>query len=98
MPRYKPRIHRTDASQQDIVKALRQVGAYVDTRGPLDLLVGHNGRWLVVEVKDGAKSPSQRKLTRDEIDFILNVQNKAPIHVVQSVEDALNLLEKIHER
>lgn len=44
---------RTDATQAEIVKALRAIGASVYViKLPLDLLVWHRNRYLLVEVKD----------------------------------------------
>lgn len=43
------------------VQPLHTVG-----RGCPDLLVGYGGTNYLLEVKDGLKSPSQRKLTPDE--------------------------------
>jgi len=62
---------RIDANQPEIVKALRAVGASVQSladmgRGVPDLLVGWRGLNLLFEVKDGAKPPSARRLTPDE--------------------------------
>ena len=62
------RAARTDANHREIVDALRKVGASVaDTSsiglGFPDLVVGFRGRNLLLEVKDGKKSPSKRKLT-----------------------------------
>ena len=63
---------KVDANQPDIVAALRQVGATVQPihmvgKGCPDLLVGYRSRNYVLEVKDGAKVPSARKLTPDEL-------------------------------
>ena len=68
------RASKTDANQSEIVAALRAIGASVhDTsavgRGFPDLVVGHRGRNFLIECKDGAKVPSARKLTPDQVDF-----------------------------
>ena len=65
-------VARVDANQPDIVRALRQIGAtvqhlYVIGDGCPDLLVGFRGVNYVLEVKDGDKPPSGRKLTPDEL-------------------------------
>lgn len=62
---------RTDSNHAEIVEALRRAGCTVQSLaaigdGTPDLLVGYDGRNLLVEVKDGAKSPSRRRLTPDE--------------------------------
>lgn len=59
------RAARVDDNQSDIVDALRDVpGCWVEIIGrPVDLLVGFQGINYLMEVKDGSKSPSRRKLT-----------------------------------
>ena len=86
---------RVDENQQEIVNALRQVGCSVVSLAPIgdgcpDLLVGHRGRNLLLEVKDGAKPPSKRKLTPDEEEWIGNWRGQ--VAVVYEVDDALELL------
>lgn len=47
---------RVDATQDQIVSALRAAGAYVWIIGlPVDLLVGYNGQTFLVECKSGPK-------------------------------------------
>ena len=47
---------RVDATQEQIVSALRDAGAYVWIISlPVDLLVGYNGVTYLVEVKSGPK-------------------------------------------
>ena len=65
------RAARVDANQKEIVEHLRKMGATVQPlhtvgRGCPDLLVGYGGTNYLLEVKDGDKPPSQRKLTPDE--------------------------------
>jgi hypothetical protein len=85
---------RTDANHATIVQALRQVGCVVlDVHalpGCLDLLVAYRGTLSLLEVKDGAKPASARRLTEAEqetIRLLAGVGVEAV--VVTSVEEAL---------
>lgn len=95
------RAAKTDANQANIVGALLRCGARVQSlaaigKGCPDLLVGINsptaGKSLVLmEIKDGAKVPSARKLTADQIEWHAQWAGW-PVHVVESVEQALAVL------
>jgi len=66
------RAAKVDANQPEIVAALRKAGCTVEHlhavgAGCPDLLVGYRGHNYLVEVKDGAKPPSARKLTPDQV-------------------------------
>ena len=87
------RAAKVDGNQREIVKALRGAGAYVESFGPVDLLVAYGGLWHVLEIKDGTKPPSQRQLTKREIQWILECRNRAPIHLVTSADEALRAVE-----
>lgn len=91
------RAARVDANQQEIVKALRSVGAYVRVitqgDGLPDLLVGYRGVTLLMEVKDGSKPPSAQKLTEAEQKFFDAWTGGALIKVT-SVEDVIAALRK----
>ena len=67
------RAAKRDDNEGEIVAALRKAGAVVrfitQGDGLPDLLVGFQGRTILMEVKDGAKVPSQRRLTDDEQKF-----------------------------
>ncbi len=56
--------NQRDANQPEVVAALRERGAYVvEIEHPLDLLVGYDGQWVLVEVKSSPKAkirPSQK--------------------------------------
>jgi hypothetical protein len=57
---------RVDANQMQIVSALRAAGAYVWIIGlPVDLLVGHQNRTFLVEIKSNTK----KKLTKLQVEF-----------------------------
>lgn len=84
-----------DANQGQVVAALRKLGAVVHITSGLgggfpDLVVLHRGRLLLVEVKDGSKAPSDRKLTPAE--QVFHRLFAGHVHIVESVEQALALL------
>ena len=87
---------RTDANQEEIVKALRKLGARVQSlarmgEGVPDLLVGWRGRLLLLEVKDGSRKPSELKLTPAEEEWHARWAG-LPVYVVESVEQAIATL------
>jgi hypothetical protein len=62
---------RRDDNHREVVEALRGMGATVQDLGAVgkgcpDVLVGFRGQNFVLEIKDGRKPPSARKLTDDE--------------------------------
>ena len=60
---------KVDQNQDQIVSALRAVGAYVWVIGlPVDLLVGYKGHTFLVEVKNGPR----KRLTPLQADFFEN--------------------------
>lgn len=88
---------KVDRNQGEIVVALRKMDAFVQSlasigKGCPDLLVGHKGIWYLFEVKDEKKTPSARKLTSDEQDWHKKASEKAPVHVVESVEQAMKII------
>ena len=54
---------RRDANEGKVVAALRAIGCSVIRLDAVDLLVGRAGQNWLIEVKDGSKPPSARKLT-----------------------------------
>lgn len=85
---------RTDSNQQCIVAALRKLGASVVStsqvgNGLPDLLVGWMGQTILLEVKDGARPPSERKLTADEAYFLEHWKG-GPAVVVKDEQEAIN--------
>ncbi len=86
------RAAKIDATQSDIVDALRAVGAHVTSLaavggGVPDLLVSRAARWYLLEVKDGNQPPSARLLTPEQKRWHAAAQ--APVHIANSVSDAL---------
>jgi len=83
---------RVDANQISVVKALRSAGASVQSlasigKGCPDLLVGFEGINYLLEVKDGKKPPSERKLTDDQVKWMDSWDGE--VIVVNSPKEAL---------
>ena len=84
---------RKDANQSDVVDALRACGWFVWVQDqPCDLLVGKAGLNLLLEVKDGKKRPSARKLTPAQVNFERDWRGQ--FDVVKSAEEAIAVAEK----
>ncbi len=87
------RAAKVDANQGEVVTALRAIGVAVHVTSDMgsgfpDLVchkVGHGVR--LIEVKDGDKPPSKRRLTKDQCEFARDF----PVDVVETVGDALAL-------
>ncbi len=89
------RAAKVDENHGAVVDALRKVGAAVLSLAPLgngapDLLVYFRRKYTLLEVKDGAKSASRRKLTPDEEEFHRNWPD--PIWIVESPMAALRAI------
>ena len=93
------RAAKIDANQEQVIKALRSVGAVVQSlaavgKGVPDLLVGYQGKTILLEVKDGNKPPSARKLTEDQIKWH-GAWRGGPLAVVDGPDAALRMLGEI---
>jgi hypothetical protein len=90
---------RVDANHTEIVKALRQMGCSVQSlaiigHGCPDLLVGVRGvRNVLMEIKDGTKVKSSRKLTDAEQKW--HDSWHGDVVVVNSVEEAVRIIEAL---
>jgi Holliday junction resolvase len=85
--------HRSDSNQTEIVKCFRKFGWYVLIISQLDnccdIIVSKNGRTVAVEIKDGSKPPSKRKLTPGEEKFRNEWQGEYAL--IESIEDVIGL-------
>ena len=85
---------RIDANQNEVVKALREVGCSVliisDLGNSADLIVGIRGFNFIIEVKDGRKPKSQRKLTKAEQKF--HNEWRGQVGIVYSPTDAIDFI------
>jgi len=92
---------KVDANQPQIVAAFEAMGATVQHlhdvgRGCPDLLIGYKGRNLLVEVKDGKKIPSARKLTERQEKW--HREWRGSVVVVESIEGVEALLRGVEAR
>lgn len=84
---------RKDDNQGDLVEALRAIGcSVVVMHVPSDLLVGYRGRNVLLEVKDGAKVPSARKLTPAQV--IFRAEWRGQYDVVSDVDQAIAAIQR----
>jgi Holliday junction resolvase len=90
------RAAKIDANQDQVVEALRAAGAVVQSlaavgQGVPDLLVGFQGKTLLMEVKDGRKPPSARRLTEDQLKWH-GAWLGGPVAIVDGPDAALRML------
>ncbi|CAB5212790.1 hypothetical protein UFOVP191_22 [uncultured Caudovirales phage] len=90
------RCAAVDANQSEIVGAARKMGFSVTVASMMgngfpDLVLGKYGLNFLVEVKDGSKFPSQRKLTIDEQEWHDDWQGQ------KCIIECLKHLEELHE-
>lgn len=90
-------VARVDENQAVIVDCLRRCGCRVEVlsrlgRGVPDLLVGTpRGLLILVEVKDGSRIPSARRLTPEQNSWHAEWR-RFPIYVVSSVVEAVDAI------
>ncbi len=88
---------KIDANQPEIVKALRKAGATVlitsQLKNAFDILIGYQSSIYIVEIKDGNKPPSQRKLSPGEQKCKTDFERVGcNYNVITSIEEALKLI------
>ena len=91
------RAAKVDSNQSEIVAALRKRGAVCiitsQLKNAFDLLVCFNGKIHIVEIKDGNKPQSARKLTEGELVCKSLVESVGcSYNVINSVDEALELI------
>jgi len=88
------RAAKIDANQHEIVEMFRRLGysvllLHTVGRGCPDILIGKHGRSYLIEIKDGSKPPSARKLTEDEKKF--HDLWRGGLFIIESADQALEL-------
>ncbi len=94
------RAAAVDANQSEIVEAFRRLGCTVEPlhavgRGVPDLLCGYKGVNRLVEIKDGAKVPSARKLTPAQVDWHRDWRGE--VFIAETTGDAIRLVRQWNE-
>ena len=90
------RAAKIDSNQNKVIKSLRQIpGVTVAITSQLgggfvDFVLGYKGVNYMIELKDGDKAPSQRKLTPDEDKF--HKEWEGQISVCNCFEDIFDLI------
>lgn len=84
-----------DANQPAIVGALRAMGASVQHlhmvgQGCPDIAVGYRGQTFLIEIKDGAKKPSDRELTGPQKAW--HTSWRGHVAIAESVSDAMEII------
>ena len=74
------------------MEALRKLGASVlhlhtIGKGAPDIAIGYKGRNALIEIKDGTKPPSARKLTPDEQKF--HDEWRGQVAIIESIDEAI---------
>jgi len=89
------RAAKIDDNQKKIVEGLRKCGVSVSVtsmmgKGFPDIIAGHSGTNYMIELKDGNKTASRRKLTEDEQEW--HDKWKGQVAVADSLEDCLIII------
>jgi Holliday junction resolvase len=88
------RAPRKDDNHREIVNALESIGATVlciNEKDAPDLLVGYRGSDYLLEIKDGSKSPSRRKLRPGQERFAQMWRGRPPVKV-ESIDEAFRAI------
>ena len=90
------RAAKVDANQAEIVEALRKNGWYVlivsQLKNCCDVIASKKGRTVAIEIKDGSRIKSERRLTEGEQKFKKEWQGEYAL--IEKVEDIKNLESK----
>jgi hypothetical protein len=89
-------IKRTDSNHAEIIKALRKIpnlsvfSTHEVGKGFPDIVIGYKGVNYLIEIKDGNKPPSARKLTDSEVKF--HHDWRGQIKIVNNFDELFNIL------
>lgn len=87
------RAAKVDDNQSEVVALFRKLGWTVliisQLKNCCDIIISKNGRTVAVEIKDGAKPLSKRKLSDGEVKFRDNWQGEYAL--IETQEDVVKL-------
>lgn len=83
-----------DENEPEIVAALESIGCTVQRLDqPVDLLVGRGANNVLMEVKNPAKIPSQRRLTKAQKTFFKTWRGQ--VCKVETAEEAIEVVQRL---
>ena len=92
------RANRIDSNQTELVTYFRAWGCSVliiaDLKNCCDIIVSKSGRSIFVEIKDGSKPKSQRKLTEGEKKF--KAESKGAWRLCENEKDADGIINELN--
>ena len=90
---------KKDDNHTEIVSVFKRLGWSVldisQIPNTADIVIANGTRYCVVEIKDGSKSPSKRKLTYGERQFV--DEWRGMWAMVESVDDAIDLSRRLRD-
>ena len=92
-------IKKTDKNHAEIINKLRKItqlsvfSTHTIGKGFPDIVVGYNGKNYLIEIKDGEKPKSQRKLTIDEVKFFESWNGQ--VDIANSFDDVLKIIDAL---
>ena len=91
------RACRVDANHKEIVEYFRgRCWSVLDIhtiKNCCDIIVSRHGVTVAIEIKDGTKPPSARKLTKGEVLFKDTWQGQ--YYIITSIEDVDNMIKEV---
>lgn len=94
------RAAKVDANQSELVELMRKLGASVEITSAVhsgfpDTVVGIGNVTVLVEIKDGDKVPSKRKLTPDQVVF--HARYQGALTIIETEDQAIELVARMRE-
>lgn len=89
-------IRKTDANHKQIINQLRKIpnisvfSTHTIGKGFPDIVIGYKGFNYLIEIKDGAKSKSQKKLTEAEEKFFFDWNGQ--VSIAENIDDILKII------
>lgn len=89
-------IKKTDRNHKEIIDKCRTISGlsvfstHSIGKGFPDIVIGYKSKNYLIEIKDGEKPQSQRKLTKDEVIFFENWNGQ--VDIANNFDDVKNIL------
>lgn len=95
------RAAKIDDNQNEVVELFRKLGWSVQILSAVgcgcpDIAIGKHGINIFVEIKDGSKPPSKRKLTPDQV--VWHLEWRGLVLIVETIDDVIKINEEYDGR